>query len=73
MAQISRHAATVVGLDRSDSEIVVGASKPEKGYLVIPDAPGIGVELAEDAQERYPYRPHRVRTRLHEDRSVFDQ
>jgi len=26
----------------------------EDGCMVIPDAPGIGVELAEDAQERYP-------------------
>src|SRR5215210_1051560 len=39
------------------SEIVKSALKLEKGYLIIPDAPGIGVELAEDAAERYPYRP----------------
>lgn len=55
------------------SEIVRGALKAENGYLIIPDTPGIGVELAEDAQERHPYRPRDVKTRLHEDGSVVDQ
>lgn len=55
------------------SEIVKGAPKLEDGYLIIPDAPGIGVELAEDAQKRHPYRPRSVTTRLHEDGSVIDQ
>jgi galactonate dehydratase len=45
----------------------------EDGFLVIPDAPGIGVELAEDAAERHPYRPRPMRTRLHRDGSVVDQ
>lgn len=55
------------------SEIVKSALKVEKGYLIIPETPGIGVELAEDAQERHPYRPRGVTTRLHEDGSVVDQ
>jgi len=55
------------------SEIVKGALKQEDGYLIIPDSPGIGVELAEDAQQRHPYRPRSVTTRLHEDGSVVDQ
>jgi galactonate dehydratase len=29
----------------------------EDGFLIIPDAPGIGIELAEDAAERHPYKP----------------
>ena len=45
----------------------------EDGFLVVPDAPGIGIELAEDAAERYPYRPREVVTRLHVDGSVVDQ
>jgi len=24
------------------------------GYIIIPDAPGIGIELAEDIEERFP-------------------
>jgi L-alanine-DL-glutamate epimerase-like enolase superfamily enzyme len=27
----------------------------EEGWLVLPDKPGLGVELAEDLEERYPY------------------
>jgi galactonate dehydratase len=55
------------------SEIVRSPLKMERGFLVVPDAPGLGVELAEDAQERYPYRPREVCTRLHVDGSVVDQ
>ena len=55
------------------SEIVRGAAKLEQGFLIIPDAPGIGVELAEDAQQRHPYRPGGLKTRLHVDGSVVDQ
>ncbi len=45
----------------------------EGGFLLVPDAPGIGVELAEDAAARHPYRPRSVHTRLHADGSVVDQ
>jgi galactonate dehydratase len=55
------------------SEIVKSALKLENGFLIVPDAPGLGIELAEDAQERYPYKPRSVRTRLHVDGSVVDQ
>jgi galactonate dehydratase len=55
------------------SDIVKSTLKLENGFLVIPDVPGIGIELAEDAAERYPYRPRKVHTRLHVDGSVMDQ
>ena len=55
------------------SEIVKSALKLENGFLIIPDEPGVGIELAEDAQERYPYKPRTVKTRLHVDGSVVDQ
>jgi galactonate dehydratase len=55
------------------SNIVRSTLKLENGYLIIPNAPGIGVELVEDAAERYPYRPLKVHTRLHVDGSVVDQ
>jgi galactonate dehydratase len=54
-------------------EIVKSALRAEAGFLIIPDAPGIGIELAEGAQERYPYKPRQVQTRLHVDGSVVDQ
>ena len=55
------------------SEIVKGAAQVENGFLIIPDAPGTGIELAEDAQEKYPPTPREVETRLHVDGSVVDQ
>ena len=55
------------------SGIVKSAVRVENGFLIIPDTPGIGIELAEDAQVRYPPRPREVNTRLHMDGSVIDQ
>jgi len=55
------------------SEIVKKPLKLENGFLVIPDDPGIGIELAEDAKERYPFRPRKFQTRLKVDGSVIDQ
>lgn len=55
------------------SEIVQSAARLEDGFLVIPDAPGIGIELADDAAAKHPYRPREFVTRLHVDGSVVDQ
>jgi len=55
------------------SEIVTSAPRLEGGFLIIPDGPGIGIELAEGAQEKHPYRPRGLNTRLHVDGSVVDQ
>ena len=62
------------------SEIVSGVLELEDGFLIIPDASGIGVELAEGAAENYPFLSHRplldegmMVTRLHADGSVVDQ
>lgn len=46
----------------------------EEGFLIIPDAPGIGIEIAEDAQEKAPPRTYgQINARLHKDGSVVDQ
>jgi galactonate dehydratase len=56
------------------SEIVKSAVKHDgEGFLVIPDAPGLGIELAPDAAEKHPYRMRWVGTRLNRDGSVVDQ
>ena len=41
--------------------------------MEIPTAPGIGIELADDLAEKYPYRRRPLKTRLHVDGSVVDQ
>jgi galactonate dehydratase len=55
------------------SEIVRVSYRLEKGYLLVPETPGLGVELVEGAQEKYPFRPRPMETRLHVDGSVVDQ
>ena len=55
------------------SDIVKSAVQVEDGFLIVPDTPGIGVELREDAQERRPPVPREVSTRLNVDGSVVDQ
>ena len=44
-----------------------------RGSLIVPTLPGIGVELATDAAERYPYKMRWLGTRLYDDGSVMDQ
>ncbi len=60
-------------LEPPKSEIVKTSLRLEDGFLIIPDTPGIGIELAEDAAQRYPYRKREIVTRLHVDGSVVDQ
>jgi galactonate dehydratase len=55
------------------SEFVTQTPRLEAGYLLVPETPGLGIELAEDAATRYPYRPRLLNTRLHVDGSVVDQ
>jgi galactonate dehydratase len=54
-------------------ELVSDPLERDDGYLLIPDAPGIGVELDDDAVKAHPYEPREVVTRVHEDGSVVDQ
>lgn len=56
------------------SDMVSGIAEHDgEGYLEISDAPGIGVELKDDAVEKCPMAPREVITRLHADGSVVDQ
>lgn len=55
-------------------EMVTGiADHDGEGFLLIPDRPGIGVELKPSAREKVPYVSRDVETRLHVDGSVVDQ
>jgi len=60
-------------LEPPKSEIVNKPLELEEGFLVIPDAPGIGIEIVEGAEKMFPARKREVNTRLHKDGSVFDQ
>lgn len=54
------------------SDIVTQPLTRDGGYLLVPEGPGIGIELVDGAAERYPYRPLPVITRLHVDGSIVD-
>ena len=55
------------------SEIVNKPLELEDGFLIIPDAPGIGIEILDGLEEKFPVTPRDVETRLHFDGSVIDQ
>jgi galactonate dehydratase len=40
------------------------------GYVVVPDRPGIGLEIREEKLARFPYRPHTIKGWFREDGSV---
>ena len=59
--------------DALGAGLAVGLADQEGGFMAIPDAPGIGVELVPDAERRFPYRPRPIAMRPHLDGSVVDQ
>jgi len=52
------------------NEILDQPLRREGGYVVVPDRPGIGVEVREEALGRFPFRPRAVAGAFHEDGSV---
>ena len=46
------------------NEIVTDIIKCENGYLMVPDAPGLGVDLVEDADKKFPYDQYPIRMRM---------
>lgn len=55
------------------SDLLVENLKLENGYLIVPERPGIGVELKPGLAEKYPFTPRTIETTLHEDGSVADR
>lgn len=55
------------------SDMVTWIPTVEKGYTKPSDAPGIGVELVEDVEIKFPFKRRAIYTRLHEDGSIVDQ
>lgn len=43
------------------------------GYLMVPERPGLGIALIPNVEEKFPFRPHKVMTRLNYDGSICDQ
>ena len=55
------------------SDLLVEPIKLEEGFLIVPDGPGLGVELNESALAAHPFVDKILDTPLHEDGSVADR
>ncbi len=55
------------------SQIVTGLAAPDKGFMAIPDRPGLGVDVPDDAVSRFPARQKPVAMRPHFDGSVVEE
>lgn len=54
-------------------DLVVEPLKLDHGYLKVPEAPGIGIELNLDVVRQMPFTRRELSTPLHEDGSIADQ
>ena len=50
--------------DHPLNEVIDEPLKLEGGYVIVPDRPGIGVEVREDKLARFPYQPARISANL---------
>ncbi|MCL6641654.1 MAG: hypothetical protein K6T92_09830 [Candidatus Rokubacteria bacterium] len=68
-AAIPNYALMESGSDALN-EIVAEPLEREGGYVIVPDRPGIGVELREDRLSKFPYRPFPIRPARRADGAV---
>ena len=54
-------------------ELVTNYFKAEKGYVTVPETPGLGLELVPEVEKAFPAFKFPVRCRLNEDGSIRDQ
>lgn len=54
------------------NEIVIGGFSVEKGICQVPTAPGLGIDINEEAATRYPFQPEVLMAYHHRDGSVAD-
>ncbi len=61
------------GVKLRQCDMVDHIPEMKDGYLPVPEEPGIGIDVIPELEEKFPFRPHRVMTRLNFDGSVCDQ
>lgn len=54
-------------------DLVTWIPKVENGFALLSDQPGIGIDLVEDVEKKFPFRRRAINTRLHIDGSIVDQ
>ena len=55
------------------SDLVTWVPKAENGFIAVSGKPGIGTDLIEGIDEKYPYKRRAINTRLSIDGSIVDQ
>lgn len=64
---------TVSGVRLRQCDMVDHILAVKDGYVSVPEESGLGIDVIPDLEERFPFRPHQVMTRLNADGSVCDQ
>lgn len=64
---------TVSGVRLRQCDMVDHILAVQNGYVSVPEESGLGIDVILDLEERFPFRPHQVMTRLNADGSVCDQ
>ncbi len=57
----------------SQADMVTWIPEVENGFAKINTAPGIGIDLVEDVEKKFPFKRRKINTRLHIDGSIVDQ
>jgi galactonate dehydratase len=59
--------------EQPKSELLVKPLKLERGYLIVPEGPGLGIELSEQAIKKFPVQDKVLETPIGFDGSVQDR
>ena len=60
-------------MDGAEDGMIKDGLQVEDGHILIPDRPGIGIELVEDIRERFPAKPRDLTAVIAYDGSVLDR
>ena len=60
-------------VDGSENRMTKNPLQVENGHILIPSAPGIGIELADDILERFPANPRDLTAVIGYDGAVIDR
>lgn len=61
------------GVKLRQCDMVDHIAEFDHGYLLVPEEPGLGIDVIPDLEEKFPFRPHKCMTRLNVDGSICDQ
>lgn len=64
---------TGTGVKLRQVDMVTEIPELKNGYVTVPEKPGLGIDLIEDVEKKFPFRPINVGIRLREDGSICDQ